>query len=180
MATPEEQIPLKHLPLDVLRLLIERRESEAQTQPVAAPDTTPSDVDALLASAGLRVHSAPSIDVEPLRAELARRLNEGRELARQRSALYRSHRAVGLLQYRAKLTRSGLDRFILDAGERLYDEVGTPPVYLLVPSPIYHRHLIGVYNVYGAAIAGQPLVLSTPFGPLKIVESNLVERITLV
>ena len=180
MATPEEQIPLKHLPLDVLRLLIERREAEAQAQPVPAPETTPSDVDALLASAGLRVHSAPSIDVEPLRAELARRLNEGRELARQRSALYRSHRAVGLLQYRAKLTRSGLDRFILDAGERLYDEVGTPPVYLLVPSPIYHRHLIGVYNVYGAAIAGQPLVLSTPFGPLKIVESNLVERITLV
>ena len=180
MATPEDQIPLKHLPLDVLRLLIERRESEAQTQPVAAPDTTPSDVDALLASVGLRVHSAPPIDVEPLRAELARRLNEGRELARQRSALYRSHRAVGLLEYRAKLTRSGLDRFILDAGERLYDEVGTPPVYLLVPSPIYHRHLIGVYNVYGAAIAGQPLVLSTPFGPLKIVESSLVERITLV
>ena len=180
MATPEEQIPLKHLPLDVLRLLIERREAEAQAQPVPAPETTPSDVDALLASVGLRVHSAPPIDVEPLRAELARRLNEGRELARQRSALYRSHRAVGLLQYRAKLTRSGLDRFILDAGERLYDEVGTPPVYLLVPSPIYHRHLIGVYNVYGAAIAGQPLVLSTPFGPLKIVESNLVERITLV
>ena len=180
MATPEEQIPLKHLPLDVLRLLIERRESEARELPAAAPETAPSEVDALLASVGLRVQSAPAIDVEPLRAELARRLNEGRELARQRSALYRSHRTVGLLQYRAKLTRSGLDRFILDAGERLYDEVGTPPVYLLVPRPIFHRHLIGVYNVYGAAIAGQPLVLSTPFGPLKIVESSLVERITLV
>lgn len=180
MATPEDQIPLKHLPLDVLRLLIERREAEAQSRPPAAPEGEPSEVDALIASVGLRVRSAPADDLEPLRGELARRIDEGRELARQRAALYRSHRSVGLLQYRAKLTRAGLDRFILEAGERLYDEAGTSPVYLLVPPPIYHRHLIGVYNVYGAAIAGQPLVLSTPFGPLKIVESDLVERITLV
>ena len=180
MATPENQIPLKHLPLDVLRLLIARREAEAQVAPVTTPETSASEVDALLASVGLRVQSAPADDLEPLRGELARRIDEGRELARLRAALYRSHRSVGLLQYRAKLTRSGLDRFILEAGERLYDEAGTPPVYLLVPRPIYHRHLIGVYNVYGAAIAGQPLVLSTPFGPLKIVESDLVERITLV
>ena len=180
MATPDDAIPLKHLPLDVLRLLIERRESEARALPVAAPDAAPSEVDALLASVGLRVQGASPIDVEPLRGELARRINEGREVARQRSALYRSHKSVGLLQYRTKLTRSGLDRFILDAGERLYDEVGTPPLYLLVPRPIYHRHLIGIYNVYGAAITGQPLVLSTPFGPLKIAESDLVDHITLV
>ena len=180
MATPEDEIPLKHLPLDVLRTLIERRESEARALPLAAPDGAPSDADALLASVGLRVQGRPPIDVEPLRGELARRINEGRELARQRSALYRSHRSVGLLQYRAKLTRGGLDRFILDAGERLFDEVGTAPIYLLVPRPIYHRHLIGIYNVYGAAIAGQPLVLSTPFGPLKIAESDLVDRITLI
>ena len=180
MATPEDAIPLKHLPLDVLRLLIERREGEARALPSAAPDASPSDADALLASVGVRVRGASPIDVEPLRGELARRIDEGREVARQRSALYRSHRSVGLLQYRAKLTRGGLDRFILDAGERLYDEVGTPPLYLLVPSRIYHRHLIGIYNVYGAAITGQPLVLTTPFGPLKIAESDLVEQITLV
>ena len=180
MATPEDEIPLKHLPLDVLRLLIERREAESRSLPAAATEPPSSDVDALLASVGLRVHGAPPIDLEPLRAELARRLNEGRERARLRSALYRSHRTVGLLQFRAKLTRVGLDQFILDAGERLYDEAGTPPLYLLVPRPIYHRHLIGIYNIYGAAIAGQPLVLTTPFGPLKIVECDLVERITLV
>ena len=179
MTTPEDEIPLKHLPLDVLRQLIARREQEARALPITAPDEAPSEVDALLASVGLRVHSAPPIDLEPLRAEVARRLNEGRELARQRAALYRSHRTVGLLQFRAKLTRNGLDRFIMEAGERLYDEVGTPPLYLLVPRPIFHRHLIGIYNIFGAALAGQPLVLATPFGPLKIMESDLVERITL-
>lgn len=180
MATPEDQIPLKHLPLDVLRLRITQREGDVQATPATPPESSPSEVDALLASVGLRVQSVPVVDLEPLRGELARRIDEGRELARQRAALYRSHRSVGLLQFRAKLTRAGLDRFILEAGEQLYDEAGTPPVYLLVPRPIYHRHLIGVYNVYGAAIAGQPLVLSTPFGPLKIVECDLVERITLV
>lgn len=179
MATPDDEIPIQHLPLDVLRLLIERREAEARALPAPAEESQPTEVDALLASVGLRVQGAPPVDLEPLRAELARRLNEGRERARLRSALYRAHRTVGLLQYRAKLTRSGLDRFILDAGERLYDEAGTPPLYLLVPRPVYHRHLIGIYNIYGAAIAGRPLVLTTPFGPLKIVESDLVDRITL-
>ncbi len=178
MATPAEQIPLKHLPLDVLRLLITRR--EAETAPSAAPaDTAPTEVDALLATVGLRVQPEPAVDLEPLRGELARRLNEGREMARLRAALYRAHCSVGLLEYRAKLTRSGLERFILDAGERLFDESGAPPLYLLVPSRIYHRHLIGIYDVFGAALAGHPLVLSTPFGSLKIVESDLVERITL-
>jgi hypothetical protein len=179
MATPEDEIPLKHLPLDVLRLTIARREAEGCAPP-AAPDEGSSEVDALLASVGLRTQATPTVDLEPLRGELARRLGEGREMARLRSALYRSHRAVGLLEYRAKLTRPGLDRFIVEAGERLFDEAGAPPLYLLVPSRIYHRHLIGVYNVIGAAIIGEPLVLTTPFGPLKVLESDLVERITLV
>lgn len=179
MATPEDEIPLKHLPLDVLRLTIARRETEGGAAP-AAPEAESSEVDALLASVGLRTQATSTVDLEPLRGELARRLGEGREMARLRSALYRSHRAVGLLEYRAKLTRPGLDRFIVEAGERLFDEAGAPPLYLLVPSRIYHRHLIGVYNVIGAAIIGEPLVLTTPFGPLKVLESDLVERITLV
>ena len=37
-----------------------------------------------------------------------------------------------------------------------------------------------IYNVYGAAIRGQPVVLATEFGPLKVVESDLVDEITLV
>lgn len=180
MATPEEEIPLKHLPLDVLRLRIERGQVQARALPAATRDEPPSEVDALLASVGLRAQGESAVDLEPLRGELARRLDEGREVARQRSALYRCHRAIGLLEYRSKLTRTGLQNFILAAGERIYDEVGTPPLYLLVPPSIFHRHLIGIYNVIGAAIAGQPLVLTTPFGPIKIVESALVERITLV
>ncbi len=179
MGTPEEHIPLRHLPLDVLRLRIARG-----TSPRALPEGPPvapeSEVDALLSSVGLRVLATPMDDVEPLRGELARRLNEGREAARQRSALYRAHQEVGLLEYRAKLTRTGLERFIVEAGERLHDEGGAPPLYLLVPPRIYHRQLIGIYNVYGAAITGQPLVLTTPFGPIKVAESDLVERITLV
>ena len=178
--TPEEQIPLRHLPLDVLRLTIARRESESATLPAAPTDEAPSEVDALLASVGLRTQAAPAVDLEPLRGEMARRLGEGREMARLRSALYRAHRSVGLLQYRAKLTRDGLDRFIIQAGEQLFDEAGAPPLYLLVPPQTYHRHLIGIYNVFGAALAGQPLVLTTPFGPLKVMESDLVDRITLV
>jgi hypothetical protein len=180
MATPEEQIPLKHLPLDVLRLTIARREAEAQALPVTAPEGLPSEVDELLASVGLRAQATPGVDLEPLRREVARRINEGRELARQRSALYRAHRSVGLLQYRSKLTRTGLERFIIEAGERLHDEGGAPPLYLLIPPAIFHRQLIGIYNVLGAAITGQPLVLTTPFGPIKIAESDLVDRITLV
>lgn len=180
MATPEEQIPLKHLPLDVLRLTIARREVEGCAPSVAPTAAAPSEVDALLASVGLRAQAAPTTDLEPLRGELARRLGEGREAARLRAALYRAHRSVGLLQYRAKLTRAGLDRFIVEAGERLFDEAGAPPLYLLVPPPIFHRQLIGIYNVFGAAVVGQPLVLTTPFGPLKVLESDLVDRITLV
>lgn len=179
MATPEDEIPLKHLPLDVLRLRIARREAAGWALP-DAPMAGSSEVDALLASVGLRTHATPTVDLEPLRGELARRLGEGREMARLRAALYRAHRSVGLLEYRAKLTRPGLDRFIVEAGERLFDEAGAPPLYLLVPARVYHRHLIGIYNVIGAAIVGEPLVLTTPFGPLKVLESDLVERITLV
>ena len=183
MATPEDEIPLNHLPLDVLRRTIARREAEGRAAPARAVDDAPGDVDgevdALLASVGLRVRAAPAGDLEPLRGELARRIDEGREVARQRSALYRSHRAIGLQQYRGKVTRTGLERFILAAGERIFDEVGTPPTYLLVPPRIFHRHLIGVYNIIGAAINGQPLVLTTPFGPVKIVESALVAAIML-
>ena len=102
------------------------------------------------------------------------------ETAAAALALYRAHRSVGLLQYRAKLTRTGLERFIIEAGERLHDEGGAPPLYLLVPPPIFHRQLIGIYNVVGAAINGHPLVLTTPFGPVKIAESDLVDYITLV
>src|SRR3954453_8390452 len=104
MATPEGQIPLKHLPLDVLRLTIARREAEARTLPVTAPDGPPSEVDELLASVGLRAQGTPRVDLAPLHREGARRINEGRETARQLSALYRAHRSIGLLQYRPKLT----------------------------------------------------------------------------
>lgn len=184
MATPQGEIPLKHLPLDVLRRLIERREAEARTlppHPPAAPRTAgAAPVDELLASVGLHEGDAPAVDLEPLRGEMARRLNEGREAARLRSALYRSHRTTGLLEYRAKLTRDGLERFIVEAGECLADETGAPPIYLLVPPRIYRQRLTALYNVYGAAIAGQPLVLNTPFGPLKVAESGLVTHITLV
>lgn len=178
--TPEEQIPLSHLPLDVLRQMIARRESESHALPAAPLDDAPSAIDVLLASVGLHTQAAPAVDLEPLRGEMARRLGEGREMARLRSALYRAHRSVGLLEYRAKLTRTSLDQFILQAGEQLFDEAGAPPLYLLVPPQIYHRQLIGIYNVFGAALTGQPLVLTTPFGPLKVMESDLVNRITLV
>ncbi|MGN6561049.1 MAG: hypothetical protein ACTHMJ_22700 [Thermomicrobiales bacterium] len=181
MATPEGDIPLKHLPLDVLHRLIARAEAEARTlPPLAAEDTPAGEVDALLASVGLRTHQAPAVDLEPLRGELARRINESREVARQRSALYRSHVALGLLEFRERLTRVGLEQFIREAGQRLYDETGAPPLYLLVPPAVYHRQLIGIYNIFGAAIAGQPLVLTTSFGPLKVTPSDLVNRITLV
>jgi len=181
VATSEGNIPLKHLPLDVLQRSIARAEAEARALPPPAPEDAPAgEVDALLASVGLRTHQAPAVDLEPLRGELARRVNESREVARQRSALYRSHVAVGLLEYRERLTRTGLERFIRESGRRLYDETGAPPLYLLVPPAIYHRQLIGIYNVFGAAIAGQPLVLTTSFGPLKVTPSELVDRITLV
>ena len=179
MATPEEEIPLAHLPLDVLRGRIARREAAATASP--PPSLGPGgEVDALLASVGLRAGAAPAIDLEPLRGELARRLTEGRERARQRAALYRAHRSVGLLAYRGALNRTGLERFIAEAGERLRDETGAPPIYLLVPPRIYARQLSAVYNVWRAAIAGQPLVVPTPFGPLKVAESALIEHITLV
>ncbi len=184
MATSQNRIPLKHLPLDVLQRLIERREAEALASPPprpAAPETESGGaVDALLASVGLRTAGEPPVDLEPLRGELARRLDEGRETARLRSALYRSHLSVGLQEYRGKLTKAGLERFIVEAGARLREETDAPPLYLLVPPPIYRRRLPAIYNVYGAAIAGQPLVLTTPYGPLKVAESDLVERITLV
>lgn len=182
MATPHDQIPLKHLPLDVLRRLIAQREAEArEAAPVQPPPSTTDDtVDALLTSVGLRAREEPVVDVEPLRGELARRLNEGRELARVRSALYRSHQSVGLLEYHGKLTRQNLEEFIIAAGGRLRDETGAPPLYLLVPSRIYQRQLAGIYNIYGAAISGQPVVLTTPFGPLKVRDSDLVDHITLV
>lgn len=182
MATPQDRIPLKHLPLDVLRRLIARREAEAREAPPVAPAPPEDDatVAALIASVGLRTQDAPAVDVEPLRGELARRLNEGRETARLRSALYRSHQALGLLEYRGKLTKQGLERFIVEAGARLHDETGAPPLYLLVPPRVYHRQLAGIYNIYGAAIAGQPVVLTTPSGPLKVRESDLIDHITLV
>lgn len=182
MATPEDQIPLKHLPLDVLQRLIVRREAAAREAPPAAPARpAPGDaVDALLASVGLRAVAAPAGDLEEVRGELALRVNEGRELARLRSALYRSHQSLGLLEFHGKLTRPALEAFIVEAGRRLHEETGAPPLYLLVPPRVYQRHLAGIYNVWGAAIQGQPLVLTTPFGPLKVRESDLVERITLV
>ena len=181
MSTPEEAIPLRHLPLDVLRRLIERREAEGRTRaPEPPPAAPPSEVDRLLASVGLRTQEAPAADLEPLRGELARRMNEGREAARLRSALYRSHRTVGLQTYTDRPSRKRLERFIAEAGARLLDETGAPPLYLLVPPRIYRQQLTAVYNVYGAAIRGQPLVLATEFGPLKVVESDLVDEITLV
>jgi len=180
MATPEEEIPLAHLPLDVLRGRIARREAAATPSPPPPPATSEGEVDALLASVGLHAGDAPAIDLEPLRGELARRLTEGRERARQRAALYRAHRSVGLQAYRGALHRAGLECFIAEAGARLRDETGAPPIYLLVPPRIYGRQLSAVYNVWRAAIAGQPLVVPTPFGPLKVAESDLVEQITLV
>lgn len=182
MATLDDQIPLKHLPLDVLQRRIEQREwrAAASPAPLPAPNAAGTEVDQLLASVGLRVYVTPVDDVEPLRAELARRLNEGREAARLRSALYRSHRGVGLLEYHGRPSRRGLEGFIAEAGARLRDETGAPPVYLLAPSPVYRNQFTAIYNVYGAAIRGQPLVLATIFGPLKVIESDLVERITLV
>lgn len=182
MATPHDDIPLSHLPLDVLQRLIAQREASASATPAPAqPLTDTGDaVDALLASVGLRTREVPASEVEPLKAELARRLNEGREVARIRAALYRSHQTVGLQEYRAKLTRQGLEAFIVEAGARLLDETSAPPLYLLVPSRIYQRQLSAIYNVWRAAIAGQPLVLTTPLGPLKVQESDLVSHITLV
>ncbi len=182
MATSPDNIPLKHLPLDVLQRLIARREAEAEATPptTTAPPETDDTVAALLASIGLRTQEAPAVDVEPLRAELARRLNEGREAARIRSALYRSHQSLGLLEYRGKLTKQALEAFIVEAGARLRDETDAPPLYLLVPPHIYHRHLPRIYNVWRAAITDRPLVLTTPFGPLKVAESDLVDHITLV
>ncbi len=164
MATPQDRIPLKHLPLDVLQRLIARREEEARGQtsppprPPAPPDDPEGGVEALLASVGLRTQPEPAVDLEPLRGELARRRGEGRETARQRSALYRSHLSVGLQEYRGKLTKAWLEQFIVEAGARLYEETGAPSLYLLVPPPIYRQRLAAIYNVYGAAIAGQPRV----------------------
>ena len=182
MATPDDQIPLAHLPLDVLRHRIARLErgEAAPGAPAAAPATDGDAIDRLLASVGLSTATAPDSPTEPLKAELARRLNEGRELARQRAALYRAHKGPGLLAYAGPLTRRGLERFIREAGARLGGATGAPPLYLLVPPALYRQHLSAIYNVYGAAIMGQPLVLATDYGPLKVVESDLVDAITLV
>lgn len=179
MPIDDSAIPLKHLPLDVLRRLIARQEVASVLPPGTAAEISIGEVDVLLASVGLRVQSAPAVDLEPLRGELARRLTEGREVARQRAALYRSYGAGGPFEYRAKLTREDLERFIVEAGGRLREESGAPPIYLLVPPPIYERQLIGIYNIYGAALTGQPLVLDTPYGPIKVTASDLVTRITL-
>ena len=177
--TPEDEIPLRHLPLDVLRLTITRRERALRDVAPCAPDEESSgEVDALLASVGLRVRAVPADDLEPLRGELARRIGEGRELARQRSALYRAHRSVGLLEYRARPTVTGIARFIAHAGERLYDEAGAPPLYLLVPRarwPIVRALYISADTEHSP-----PIVLGTPFGPVKIMESTLVEWTTLI
>lgn len=178
MATPEEEIPLRHLPLDVLRLTIARRERAARDIVVCTPEESPSEVDALLASIGLRVRAVPVDDLEPLRGELARRIGEGRELARQRSALYRAHRSVGLLEYRAKPTVTGIARFIAHAGERLYDEAGAPPLYLLVP--LARWSIVRALYIPPDTENPPPIVLGTPFGPVKIMESNLVEWVTLI
>jgi hypothetical protein len=180
VATPEEQIPPKHLPLDILQRLIARREAEARDhEPVDTATEPEGEVDRLLASVGLRTQ-APAVDVEPLRAEVARRLNEGRERARVRAALYRSHLRLGLLQYRARPSRRGLEKFVSEAGRQLRRATGVPPLYLLVPARIYRNQLPAIYNVYGAAIRGHPVVLATEFGPLKVLESDLVDEITLV
>ncbi len=178
MATPDEEIPLRHLPLDVLRLTIARREQARPAVAPYAPDEPSGEVDALLASVGLRVRAVPADELEPLRGELARRIGEGRERARQRSALYRAHRSVGLLEYRAKPTVTGIARFIAHAGERLYDEAGAPPLYLLVPLarwPVVRALYIPPDTEYTP-----PIVLGTPFGPVKIAESTLVEWVTLI
>lgn len=178
MATPEEEIPLRHLPLDVLRLMIARREHALRDAAPIAPEAPSGEVDALLASVGLRVRATPADALEPLHRELARRIGEGREMARQRSALYRAHRTVGLLEYRAKPTVIGLARFIARAGEQLYDEAGAPPLYLLVPPERWNQ--VRALYAPSEAESAAPLVLSTPFGPVKITESALVARITLV
>lgn len=178
MATPEDEIPLRHLPLDVLRLTIARRERALRDAAPCATEGPPGEVDALLASVGLRVRATPADALEPLRGELARRIGGGREVARQRSALYRAHRAVGLLEYRAKPTVTGIARFIAQAGERLYDEAGAPPLYLLVP-PGRWAEVRALY-VGAETESATPLVLNTPFGPVKIMESALVARITLI
>ena len=179
MATPENEIPLRHLPLDVLRLMIARRERAAREAVPSVSDAPASgEVDALLASVGLRVRAAPADDLEPLRGELARRIGEGREVARQRSALYRAHRAVGLLEYRARPTVTGLARFIAHAGERLYDEAGAPPLYLLVPPARWS--LVRALYAPPETEHTPPIVLGTPFGPVKVAESALVERVTLI
>lgn len=178
MATPEEEIPLRHLPLDVLRLTIVRRERALRDALPSALEGPSGEVDALLASVGLSVRATPADALEPLQRELARRIGEGREVARQRSALYRAHQTVGVLEYRAKPTVTGIARFIAHAGEQLYDESGAPPLYLLVPPErwVQVRVLYAPADTESAA----PLVLSTPFGPVKITESALVARITLV
>lgn len=178
MATPEEEIPLRHLPVDVLRLTIARRERVVRDVAPCPPEEPVGEVDALLASVGLRVRAAPADDLEPLRGELARRIGEGRELTRQRSALYRAHRAVGLLEYRAGPTVTGIARFIAHAGERLYDEAGAPPLYLLVP--LARWSVVRALYIPPDTEHAPPIVLGTPFGPVKIAESTLVEWMTLI
>ena len=178
MATPEDEIPLRHLPLDVLRLTIARRERAVRDVAPCAPVEPSGEVDDLLASVGLRVRAAPADDLEPLRGELARRIGEGRELTRQRSALYRAHRSVGLLEYRARPTVTGIARFIAHAGERLYDEAGAPPLYLLVP--LARWPIVRALYIPPNTEHAPPIVLGTPFGPVKITESTLVEWVTLI
>lgn len=181
MATPVDEIPLAHLPLDVLRRRIDAGPG-AGAGPTSAA-TTPADgpeLTALLAGAGLPTETAGGDSLELLRAELGRRLNDGRERARQRAALYRAHLSTGLLQFHARVSRGALERFILEAGELLREETGAPPVYLLVPRRLYRSRLPALYDVYGASIRGEPLVLAAPFGPLVVAETDLVAAITIV
>lgn len=181
MATPPDEIPLAHLPLNVLR---QRIDSRSATRP--APDESREDdvedpaLAGLLTRAGLATHTAAGDGLEPLRAELARRLNEGRERARQRAALYRAHTTTGLLQFRARFSRDALERFIHESGKVLQEETGAPPVYLLVPTRIYHTRFAALYDVYGASIRGEPLVLAASFGPLIVTDSDLISAVTLV
>lgn len=186
MATPLDEIPIAHLPLDVLRRQIDGGQNRGYAgatsaeAPPEADDADDPDLVSLLAEAGLATRTVAGDAQEPLRAELARRLNEGRERARQRAALYRAHLSTGLLQFRARPSRDALERFIHEAGAILQEETGAPPIYLLVPTRLYHTRFTALYDVYGASIRGEPLVLAASFGPLIVTESDLVTAVTLV
>lgn len=185
MATPPDEIPIAHLPLDVLRRQIDGgqntgpRAAQTAEAPSKVDDADDPDLASFLAAAGLATRTVAGDAREPLRAELARRLNEGRERARQRAALYRAHLSTGLLQFHARPNRDALERFIHEAGSILQVETGAPPIYLLVPTRLYHTRFTALYDVYGASIRGEPLVLAATFGPLIVTESDLVTAVTL-